>query len=52
MITNTKKTKEILIYFGKKVSKDLVPQLIIDELKIEGINTFKLLGVIISSDLK
>ena len=51
MITNTKKTKEILIYFGKKVGKDLVPELIINKEKIERINTFKLLGVIISSDL-
>ncbi len=51
MSTNTKKTKEMLIYFGKKVSKDIVPQVIIDEKKIERINTFKLLGVILSSDL-
>jgi hypothetical protein len=51
MILNTKKTKEMLMYFGKKVSKDLVPQPIIHEENIKRVDTFKLLGVIISSDI-
>lgn len=39
------------IYFGKKLSKESVPQVIIDKNEIERVNTFKLLGVIISSDV-
>jgi hypothetical protein len=50
MITNTKKTKESLIYFGEKFGTKFISQLIIHE-KIERVSTFELLGVIMSSDL-
>jgi hypothetical protein len=51
MILNIQKTKEMLIHFGKKLSKESIPQLLIHSKPIERVDTFKLLGVIISSDL-
>jgi hypothetical protein len=49
--TNTKKTKEMIIHFGKKLTIDSIPPLTIDGDRIERVSYFKLLGVIISSDL-
>jgi hypothetical protein len=51
MKINTKKTKEMLIYFGRKFDKEAVAPLILDNDQIERVETFKLLGVIFSSDL-
>jgi hypothetical protein len=51
MTINTKKTKEMLIYFGKKFNKESFSPLEINEEFIERVNSFKLLGVIFSSDL-
>ena len=51
MHLNTSKTKEMVIYFGKQYSKsELVYTRIVDS-NIERVETFKLLGVIFSSDL-
>lgn len=51
MKINTKKTKEMLIYFGRRFSGAEVPQLIINGELIERVVSFKLLGVLFSSDL-
>jgi hypothetical protein len=51
MTINTKKTKEMLIYFGKKFNKESFSPLEINEEFIERVDSFKLLGVIFSSDL-
>jgi Reverse transcriptase (RNA-dependent DNA polymerase) len=51
MRPNIKKTREMLIHVGKKLNRESVPQLVIDEEKIEQVNTFKLLGIMISFDL-
>ena len=50
MVVNESKTKEMLIYFGSS-DKDLVPPILVNDLAIGRVTTFKLLGVIISSDL-
>jgi len=51
MEINTKKTKEMLIYFGKKIDKETVASVTLDNDQIDRVDTFKLLGVIFSSDL-
>jgi hypothetical protein len=51
MRLNTMKTKEMVIYFGKKLDKQLLTQLTIDGQPIERVSSFKLLGIIFSSDL-
>ena len=51
MMINEKKTKEMLIHFGKLVSKTEVPLIKINNIEIERVKTFKLLGVVFSSDL-
>jgi hypothetical protein len=51
MIINAKKTKEMLIHFGKLQKKSDVPLLTADDAQIECVETFKLLGVVFSSDL-
>ena len=51
MTVNETKTKEMLIYFGTKFSHNTVPFISINEKEIERIESFKLLGVMISSDL-
>jgi len=48
MLINTSKTKEMVIYFGKQWCLDDIPPLCRN---IERVVTFKLLGVVISSDL-
>ena len=50
MVVNESKTKEMLIYFGSS-DRDLVPPILVNDLAIGRVTTFKLLGVIISSDL-
>jgi hypothetical protein len=51
MTINTKKTKEMLIYFVKKFNNESFSPLEINEEFIERVDLFKLLGVIFSSDL-
>jgi len=51
MLINTSKTKEMVIYFSKQWCLDDVPPLSINSRNIERVVTFKLLGVVISSDL-
>ena len=51
MQINAKKTKEMVIYFGKKFAKDAVPFVTFTSDQIERVDTFKLLGVMFSSDL-
>jgi hypothetical protein len=51
MTINNKKTKEMLIYFGKKFNKESFSPLDINEAFIEHVDSFKLLCVIFSSDL-
>jgi hypothetical protein len=51
MIINAKKTKQMLIHFGKLQKKSDVPLLTADDAQIERVETFQLLGVVFSSDL-
>lgn len=51
MKINSKKTQEMLLYFGSKYPKTAVPSIIIDGTKIERVHKFKLLGVIFNSHL-
>jgi len=51
MAINTNKTKELVICFSKKVNITDNPRLCINGTEIDIVTTFKLLGVIISSDL-
>jgi len=49
MIINGKKTREMLIGTASKVC---MPPVILNDLPIERVDTFKLLGVYLSNDLK
>ena len=51
MALNTRKTKELVIHFGKRVDKKSIPNIVINETNIERVESFKLLGVYFSSDL-
>jgi hypothetical protein len=53
MVINEKKTKEMLIHFGTLVSKLEVSlvKIFINNIEIERVETFKLLGVVFSSGL-
>jgi hypothetical protein len=51
MLLNANKTKEMVIYFGNKVKSENIKPIIISGKEIEHVKTFKLLGVIISSDM-
>jgi hypothetical protein len=51
MLINVNKTKEMVIHFGKLLNKADVPLLTINNVQIERVETFKLLGVVFSSDL-
>jgi len=51
MAITTNKTKELIICFSKKVNITDIPQLCINGAELTKVTTFKLLGVIISSDL-
>lgn len=51
MTPNPQKCKEMLIYFGKKFSKNDVPLLKVGGEPIERVDSFKLLGIVFSSDL-
>lgn len=51
MEVNENKTKEMLIYFGTKFFHNDVPVLSVNDKEIERVESFKLSGVVISSDL-
>jgi len=51
MKINSSKTKEMLIYFGKKYPPDAVPNLVINNNTIERVANFKLLGLYFNNDL-
>ena len=51
MFINVPKTKEMIIYFGNFFNLDFIPLLNLCSEKVERVNTFKLLGVVFSSDL-
>ncbi len=52
LVINESKTKEMVIYFGRKFSKENdIPHTIIYDRVIHHVHSFKLLGVYISSDL-
>ena len=51
MFLNVTKTKEMVIYFGKATQKKSIPPIQLQAAAVERVEIFKLLGVIISSDL-
>lgn len=51
MKPNPKKCKDMLMYFGRKFTKDSVPALMVGGETIERVDTFKLLGVFFNSRL-
>ena len=51
MEINKSKTKEMVIYFGKKYSNLDIKPTFVNDSEIERVFSFKLLGVIVSSDL-
>ena len=51
MYINEIKTKELLIHFNKKTDRNSIPGITVNGKTIERVETFKLLGVMISSDL-
>ena len=48
---NGKKTKEMVLHFGRRFHTNIIPNIVAAGEKIERVNEFKLLGVIIRSDL-
>ena len=51
LILNAKKTKEMILYFGKSIDKNVIPTLAVGDYKIDRVEEFKLLGVVFRSDL-
>jgi hypothetical protein len=52
LVINESKTKEMVIYFGRKFNRENdIPHTVINNKVIDRVNSFKLLGVYISSDL-
>ena len=51
MVINTSKTQEMVVYFGKQLRVDDIPLICINGRHIKKVVSFKLLGVVISSDL-
>ena len=51
MKPNPRKCKDMVIYFGRKFTKESVPVLMVGGESIERVNSFKLLGVIFNSRL-
>ena len=49
MRLNASKTKELLVYFGRKTLD--VPQVVINEVPVERVHSAKLLGVTLTDDL-
>jgi len=48
---NSKKTKELIVHFGRKFDSSVIPNLEINDSVIERVNEFKFLGVILRADL-
>jgi len=51
MRVNPRKTKEVLIHFGKLFSHTCVPRIVLNGNQIERLTTFKFLGIIFNIDL-
>jgi len=51
MRLNNKKTKEMILHFGRRFDIDAIPNLVVSGSNIERVKEFKLLGVIVRSDL-
>ena len=51
MVINTSKTQEMVVYFGKQLCVTDIPLIYINGRHIKRAASFKLLGVVISSDL-
>ena len=51
LILNAKKTKEMVLCFGKSIDKNVIPMLTVGDYKIDRVEEFKLLGVVFRSDL-
>ena len=51
MRVNPDKTKEMLIYFGKKYPPNAIPNITLDSTSIERVSSFKLLGVYFNNQL-
>eukprot|EP00918_Siedleckia_nematoides_P097709 GHVU01214031.1.p1 GENE.GHVU01214031.1~~GHVU01214031.1.p1 ORF type:complete len:204 (+),score=14.96 GHVU01214031.1:441-1052(+) len=51
MKLNAKKTKELVVHFGKKNSSDDIPHILINSNPVETVENTKLLGLRISKDL-
>ena len=51
MVINTSRTQEMVVYFGKQLCVDDIPLICINGRHIKKVVSFKLLGVVISSDL-
>lgn len=51
MKVNEQKTKEMLIYFGTQIDTKNIKKIVVNGRDIERVEVFKLLGVIISTDL-
>ena len=48
---NSKKTKEMILHFGRSVDINVIPNLVASDSVIERVDEFKLLGIVIRSDL-
>jgi len=51
MVINTSKTQEMVVYFGKQLCADDIPLIYINGRHIKKVVSFKLLSVVINSDL-
>ena len=51
MLLNVKKTKEMILYFGRKYPHSAIPNLTIGGEVVQRVSTFKLLGVVFNTDL-
>ena len=51
MVINTSKTQEMVVYFGKQLCVDDISLICINGRHIKRVVSFKLLGVVISSNL-
>ena len=51
MKLDSKKTKEMILHFGRRFHTNAIPYIVASDEKIERVTEFKLLGVIFSLDL-
>ncbi len=48
---NSKKTKEMILHFGRRFNINTIPNLVVSDSVIERVDEFKLLGIVIRADL-